>query len=240
MLTPKIDAELNEIINDQIHGSSFILNRTLTFFEQYPDLPEIHHAIQQFRKVDQSMVIVHHFLDAYEQSGLDMNDFLVQYKQEWAGVEERVVQRLEPILPDDPFRIITHSNSHLVQYVLRKLSSKKEMEVFQTHSEPGNEGLIQAKDLNAVGLNVQLVEDSGIEHVKGINICLLGCDQFTQKNFVNKVGSGRILSQFQNQICLVLADTRKKVKSLVYNPQLFEVLSFKKLTLITEEGVYSY
>lgn len=232
------------IKNDHSHGSTILLQEIIDVFlaKNYSD-NEILWAHSELGKLDPSMVVIHHFLKKLKPSiGNDFQNHVQQYQEAWQNVNKRITKNLMGYLANDSFTILTHSHSGVVIDVLKHLlENGYSIEVFQTESQPGGEGIIQAKALRQSGIDVTIIKDESIINIiDQINYCFLGVDQYDENSFVNKKGSKTIVELAkQNKVpVFVLGDTRKKVHDIkLGNEDLFEIVSLiGNVRILAPEG----
>lgn len=240
--------KIESIINDKEHGSTKVLQDIcqLFLYQRY-DLDELRWAFIKLRKINPSMVVIHHFLNEL-QTKLDLNfkNHVIQYIDKWQYCEERIASYIFKLLPQTPLTILTHSYSGVVIKVLVLLKSKGVcFNVLQTESTPGGEGKLQAEALVRLKLKIDLIADKKIAHkFPGIDVCLLGVDQYNHRGFVNKIGSQAIvdLTKEYTTPLYTIGDSRKQVTHI--QPEsikgLFEYVSYnQQIKLINENGTYS-
>ena len=137
--------------------------------------------------------------------------------------------------------MLTHSRSGTVINVLKQV--KNISKIVQTISRPGEEGRLQAERLKREGLDVTLIEDHEVNKIiAGVDLCIFGCDQFTDKDFINKVGTDAIknCASRTNVPVVVLGDSRKKVAHLTPVKVPFEtIIMTGGIVLITESAYVS-
>ncbi|MEN8249178.1 MAG: hypothetical protein ABFS32_09630 [Bacteroidota bacterium] len=241
-----LQSDIKSIIADKQHGSSIILHKIIQLLgaNNY-NIDELRWVFNNLRKVDEAMIIIHHFLDLLEPKiGKDFYYHLDEYIGKWANVEEVIAENLYHYIKSyKAIKILAHSQSGVVLKTIETLVKNNiNVTVYQTESLPGGEGYIQAHLLKDRSIPVSLIKDHDIEEIIGdINCCLLGVDQYDNGGFVNKVGSSEIaeLASINNVPVYVLGDTRKEVSSCnVSNHELFEYTELNESTLlITQEDI---
>ena len=246
VIMPNLKEKINQIKNDHSHGSSFLLQEiieTLTAAE-YSD-NEISRAFSELRKIDSSMIVIHHFLKELEPAiGQNFQYKVEEYANTWKNVYESIAENLKGYLTNDPFIILTHSHSGAIIGVVEiLLRFGYTLKIIQTESRPGSEGKIQAEALQQLGLNVTIITDDRINRVMNkVDYCLLGADQYDENSFVNKIGSRNIveIAKKQNVPVFVLGDKRKFVKIISCTPSpLFEkVMLNKHVSIIDNKKQY--
>lgn len=212
--------KINQIIANRIHGSTYLLRKiinVLTATKLSHD--ELTWSFNQLNSIDSSMVVIHHFLKELKPAiGHEFRQQVQQYQSKWENVNIDITSNLQDYLPDKKLSILAHSHSGVIIAVLKNLLSRGYMiEVIQTTSEPGGEGLIQAKAIEQLGINVIIIKDEDLaKSIDNVDCCFLGVDQYDKKSFINKLGSKAIVEiaeQFKKPV-FVLGDSRKMVEEI--------------------------
>ncbi len=203
---------LEEILNDNIHGSSFLLKKTVDFLKDKPYELQLKYArkIAEKHKGMAYLVNLKNFLEK-EQKGCI--EFYKEVKEAQKEVLKRFLMYAEGLSIST---IATISYSGLVRDALVSLYSRTPFSLFIGESRPANEGVKFAEHLFNSGIkDITLMTDacllSGIENY---GLIILGCDCFTEDFFVNKTGSRALtlLAKLTNRPVIVLADRFKKTK----------------------------
>ncbi|MDX1696282.1 MAG: hypothetical protein R3208_21130 [Ketobacteraceae bacterium] len=235
--------EVRAIVDDREHGSSALLERIANLLKDQAanTTPrQMRQAFAQLREIDQSMVLVHHFLDAMEQHiESNLAQAIESYQLHWQKVPAAVAENLRPMLNTIQPRVLVHSHSGLIIQVAQELArSGVKPSFWQTRSLPGGEGPLQAQDLCDAGFDVSLIEDEQISEVAHQADCAwLGMDQYDTHGFVNKRGSAAIARTFTEcgKPVYALGDSRKKVATVKYSKELFEYTPFKRGIYLVKE-----
>lgn len=235
---------IRAIVDDRQHGSSVLLNRIQVALRNRSDgasAEQLRWAFRRLRRIDPSMVVVHHFLDALEPTiGADFQQALADYETRWQNVHLAVADNLLALMDDRPTAVLTHSHSGLLIRVATELAKRdRPLTFWQTRSQPGNEGDLQCRALQDAGYNVRLVEDEDIGRlVPHMDCAWLGVDQYDARGFVNKIGSRSIVERFDaaGKTTFVLGDSRKRVGVPHHSDRLFEYTLFTpRVRLVTEQ-----
>lgn len=226
---------INQIIANRIHGSTYLLRKIINLLTATKlSRDELNWSFNQLNSIDSSMVVIHHFLKELKPAiGHGFRQQVEQYQGKWENVNIDITSKLQEYLPDKKLTILTHSHSGVIIAVLRNLLSKGYLiDVIQTNSEPGGEGLIQAKAIEQLGINVIIIKDEDLANsIDQVDCCFLGVDQYDENSFVNKLGSKAIVeiaTQF-NKPVYVLGDSRKKIDRI----ELETSAIFEKIPLIS-------
>lgn len=234
-----------DVVHDREHGSSELLSMVLSAIDEYGHklTPiDVKWMLDQLEEMDKSMVVIQHFVNQCRL--LEDRDFLEifeHYRSEWHGVQEVLTNQFNEFFYLSGKSILTHSRSSSVFNVLK--SSNRIAQIYQTESHPGGEGVLQADQLSKVGAKVTMIKDDEVDNILSqVDLCLFGCDQFSQDGFVNKVGTKEIASVASNYNIpiVVLSDTRKETGQLSNIGVLFEKIPLtSNITLLTERGVHT-
>lgn len=236
---------IEAIVDDREHGSSVLVERICSAFESLAqsdgNRERLHWAFRELRRVDSSMVVVHHFLDTLEPYiDADFFDRLAAYVAHWEGVEVDIAERLLKAQKLEGKTLLTHSHSGTLVAVISELARQlKDLRVLQTRSEPGGEGERQYRELKDRGITVELIDDDQVaERVGELDAALLGADQYTDETFVNKRGSAAIVDTLaaRDKPTYVLTDSRKKVTTLDFSGELFEACTIGPSVHLVTEG----
>lgn len=235
------------IVNDRVNGSSELLNQAISAI--YRDrnnltVAEVRWTFDMLSGMDKAMAIIHHFVDFMNpylpesQGGID--EFVRQlevYLKDWNNVEKRIHRNVKFNYPLSGKTILTHSRSSTILSLLSFLRPHG-FRIYQTKSIPGEEGILQAEAFRKVGFQVELIDDDRVAHIiPNINICLLGCDQYSKDVFVNKVGTRRLVdaAREKNIPVLVFSDSRKYVSEITQFGEIFEQVPFQSHVVLVNE-----
>jgi len=234
--------EISTIVNDHSHGSSFLLKQLIQIFLEYqPNKEATEAALSALKKIDASMVILHHFINYLENlpQNQSFHQFIQNYQNQWENANQSIARKLTKVLPKGAYKVLTHSHSGVVISVLTYLQeSGYEFNIYQTESNPGGEGKIQAEALKNRGFVVNQIPDDQIKTtIQTIDIIILGVDHYTSTHFVNKVGSKQIVElAFEiGKTVFVLGDSRKQVEKVFEPGDMFEAAPLSNHTLLIHE-----
>ena len=237
-----LKAKITQIRNNRSLGSTLLLQEIIEVFtsSNHTD-DEIFSAFSELSKIDSSMIVIHHFLKELKPAiGHQFRQQVHQYEGKWEDVNIDITNNLQDYLPNKKLTILAHSHSGVIIAVLMNLLSGGYMiSVIQTTSEPGGEGLIQAKAVEQPGINVILIKDEDLpKSIDQVDCCFLGVDQYNEKSFINKLGSKAIVEmakQFKKPV-FVLGDSRKMVQEIDSQvSELFEVVPLISIVRIINE-----
>lgn len=239
------EQQIIDIVADRQSGSSQLVDRIQKAFlcieSSHPDERQLRWAFGRLRHIDGSMVVVHHLLDILEPAiGPTFFDALHQYEREWGDLPGRVATRLSELRDWSNSNVLVHSRSGmLVEAVRRVTESYNALNIWQTRSEPGDEGVAQYRQLQELGVAVHLVEDSQVaELAASMDAAWLGVDQYNEEMFVNKVGSKSVAEAMSRagKTTFVLGDPRKRVNTLSFSSDVFEAVPFTRDTCLINAG----
>lgn len=118
--------EIRTIVNDREHGSSVLLERIENLLEDQAASTtprQMRQAFARLRDIDQSMVLVHHFLDAMEPHiGNDLAQAIESYRLHCRKIPAAVAENLKPMLNTPQPRVLVHCHSGLIIQVARELA----------------------------------------------------------------------------------------------------------------------
>lgn len=236
---------IKDIVEDREHGSSVLVERICNAFKslaQAEDSRErLRWAFGELRRIDSSMVIVHHLLDTLEPHiGTDFFDRLAAYQAHWEGIGEDIARQWMKRRDLSGQTLLAHSHSGTLVAAIAEVGRQVEgLRVLQTRSEPGGEGERQYQQLREQGVTVELIADTEVaERLDEVDAACVGADQFTDEAFVNKVGSAAIVKALaaRDKPTYVLVDSRKRVRSLDFSPELFEACDIGPSVHLVTEG----
>ncbi len=201
-----------EILNDNLHGSSYLLKKTVDFLQDKPLNIQIDYA-RAIAKKHIGMAYLVNLKDFLEKERRGCVEFYKEVKDAQKEVLERLLKYLEGLSIST---IATISYSGLVRDALVSLYKRKPFSLFIGESRPANEGVKFAEHLfNSDIKDITLMTDACLfSSIETCDLVILGCDCFTDSFFVNKTGSKGIvyLAKFFGKPVFVLADRFKKLK----------------------------
>ncbi|GGY82676.1 hypothetical protein [Marinobacter zhanjiangensis] len=240
--------QIHAIVADREHGSSTLLQWILDALSgedgTSPTRSQQRWALAELRRIDRSMVVVHHLLDTLgTEPGDDLPERVRAYARQWSDIPARVARQLLSVRDWHNALVLLHSHSGMLLSAIEHVhKSAPDMHFWQTRSLPGEEGVSQYRRLQDRGVACELVDDGDAPGLaSSIDAVWLGVDQFDAQCFVNKVGSEpitRAMTDAANPV-FVLGDSRKQVRQVQYSTALFEAVPFARgVHLVTERGVF--
>jgi len=145
---------IHAIVADREHGSSTLIEWIIDTLGDTRHLPtnrsEQRWALQELRRIDRSMVVVHHLLDALgSEPGDDLPERVRQYAQQWSNLPSRITRGLLASRDWRNARVLLHSHSGLLLAAATEAHQRAPgIRFWQTRSEPGAEGVSQHAQLD--------------------------------------------------------------------------------------------
>lgn len=234
---------LDKITDDSTSGATGIyikvLNHIVLGFLKGADLPDL------LREKAGDMISLHYLAGRLEREPLFRQKEVAKELQKKIRSESVAAGiQLYKALANSKNHILCHSNSGSVLRALEHRKNRIEL-VYQTKSQPGEEGKEAVKLLKANGFNVKLVADSRAGTlIKENAIPVLGTDCISESFFVNKVGTAKIVEAALEQKItpVIVAGTEKLALEESYgdrpSSELFERIPHQKVKLIVGGSTY--
>ncbi len=168
--------EIEEIIRDRIHGSSWILLKTVELLKRIDPSLRAHVCaiISSAHPAMAGLRILYKMMS--KNPHLDVEKMILE-------VNKKTSENLRNLVAEKI--VTTISRSHIVEEGL--LEAKR---VIILESKPGKEGEIVAKRLEERGVEVYVIPDASMGYaVKESDFVVSGADSLFEKGFVNKVGT---------------------------------------------------
>jgi len=244
-------AEMNSIRQNRKDGSLQILNDTIAVIMKYLASPgfsetELVNQVTDLSKTFFDFAVLQHFISGINQEGntkKDFLDYLSNYKLKWHDVDRSISNHFLSRIEVNDSTILLHSNSRTIRTLFEEIARRNlSVNVFQTESLPGGEGVLQAEFIRKPGITVLGIKDDDvIDHLSNLDMFLIGADRIEQENVINKVGSLAITKAFYKagKPVYVLADSRKiSEDEIPVKSGLFEKVPLRLVTdIITERGL---
>ena len=212
---------LNQILNDQTHGSTYLALQILGIIVQDNlNDTEIEDVLQrciiQFSDMKIFSAIKNKIMDSNNKT--ETSGHLIRQIEESSLI---ITKKIKPLIKDD-MDLITFSYSQTVQVVLSQLNYHK---VYSMKSTPGNEGIVLAKNLKGSSI---ISDKEGIKKIYNnqIDCVIIGCDEYSNSNFINKIGTNAVLEATKtNQVPVYVLTSNLKYGKLLTLPKnsLFEI-----------------
>jgi len=240
---------IKQIKNNIQDGSLQILNETIEAISNYLGSEEFSVSVFniQLKELSQTFPdfsVLQHFIAGINTSGntnKELSSFISNYKTNWGSVDREISNHFLKNINVNDSNILLHSNSKTIQTLFEEIAKRKiRINVFQTESYPGREGVTQADYLIKLGFKVVLIKDDDVEeHLKSIDMFLIGADRIEQNFIINKIGSIAIAKLFvkKGKPVFVLADSRKIIlENLPAKGELFEKVPRELVTIVITEN----
>jgi translation initiation factor 2B subunit (eIF-2B alpha/beta/delta family) len=241
---------INKIKQNREDGSLQVLENLIDLVMSYLAsetfaVDVLKYQLNLLSKSFSEFVVLHQFVAGIELSGTtkkEISSFISGYKQTWNRVDEKISNHFLNNIEVNDSAILLHSNSRTIHALFEGIARRNlRVDVFQTESLPGGEGILQAGFVKELGFDVFLIKDEEVStYLNNIDLFLIGADRIEPENIINKVGSEAIAKLFidSGKQVYVLADSRKITKSV--SPVLgvlFEKIPRNFITeIITENG----
>ncbi|BBB33191.1 hypothetical protein TTHT_1719 [Thermotomaculum hydrothermale] len=203
---------LDEILNDNIHGSSYLLEKTVNLLKGKELSVQLKFA-KKIAEKHKGMAYLVNLKDFIEKEQKGCIEFYKEVREAQREVLERFLKYSEGLSIS---AIATISYSGMVRDALVSLYRKNPFSLFIGESRPANEGVKFAEHLFNSGVkDITLMTDACLlSKIDLYDLIILGCDCFTDSFFVNKTGSRALvlLGKYTNRPVIVLADRFKKIK----------------------------
>lgn len=239
------EVQLDKIKGDRQSGSLQILNSALKVIQEALSGRDINISDLKTKVVDLSSVfpdfaIINHFVFGINGLGntkKELLDFISDYELKWHDVDRDISNYFLSRIEVNDTTILLHSNSRTIHTLFDEITKRNlRVNVFQTESHPGREGVLQAEYLRKLGFNVLLINDDDVvDHMNTIDMFLIGADRIEPENIINKVGSLTIAEAFYKaeKPVFVLTDSRK----IIENERPVKSLLFEKVPRNLVTGV---
>lgn len=230
------DKRLNEILEDNIHGSRIITSRASSLFRRLiadedvsrsEIINRLRIASRKLEKKHSNLSAVRKFCDAII-TVLDaapprkrlttwLNKLLDQWNDLYVHqITLAIASHMFPVISQAK-TLISHSYSSTVCKVLTHIARKYTgAKIIQSVSFPMKEGVAMAGMLAEQKYKIELINDAGIPaEVESCDVILIGADSVSEKEVINKQGTLSIAlaaSHFDKPI-YVLADSSKLIRT---------------------------
>ncbi len=225
--------KIQQIINDRENGSTYLLDNLLFLLRtaKYTD-SDLSWSKSVLSAIDPSMAVIHHFLKELESidSVTQVLPLVIEYENRYEAIPRNLLTNLTSQFEINGKTVLTLSNSKTIQDILCMACIDRQFKVFQTLSGPEEEGRIQFSRLKECNVSVEILQDDHVgQFMNRMDACFMGVDQYDKNHWVNKKGSAEItrLAIVQKIPVIVLADSRKYVKTIKAQSPLFEAVPFQ-------------
>ena len=223
--------DLNDILNDNIHGSEFLAHNLIDILMNSVD------GNYDFEKLIEKKGMMGEILNIIYLYRYYGKDLLSIFRNRLKISKDLIRMNSENILKNKKIGVISYSST--VFYAI--LNSKiKYVNVLE--SNPGGEGKHFFNDIKDK-IDANLFRDSDLEElVKDSDILISGLDIFNRRYFANKILTYEFFKTSRNfrKMNIVLTSTLKYFPWNVKLNDLYEWIQWKDIDfLITEKGIFS-
>ncbi|MEE9442927.1 MAG: hypothetical protein V3V99_09700 [candidate division Zixibacteria bacterium] len=215
---------LHEILNDQTSGASALYKKTLYLLQSESKYRSPDKALKVIYKIKtqfpEMAVFEYLFQSLNRVNKEDLTSRLRLLMLECSTELEFINDNLKRLWRKKR-RVITFSNSSIVEHILCKSQNKVES-VLLSQASPRNEGIILGKKLNKAGLKVEICTDAALANlIRKSDYVFLGADCVTRKYFVNKTGTYPLLlaAKAKGAKSFILCEKFKFVPSYKFAPR---------------------
>lgn len=215
----ELDQVIDEINEDTISGSAALADKLIRILIKLaPQLTtnqkkDILKKIERLGREKPFFAVLSHFTATIRKPETNWYSLLIEYQHRIDQANLKISEQFTTLLGTNSKTLLLHSHSKTILSTLEKLVNKSNrITIIQTISEPGREGMIQARALQKQGFEVKLVEDDPEPSIlKNADIFVTGADLIFSSHFVNKVGTRSIAEKIREngKDYFVLADQRK-------------------------------
>ncbi len=240
-----LDKELNGLLENRTDGSIGLLQK---FFDLIIDKSENEEncilALTRFTREFQDMQVITRFSNSFnnlshDQIVKDCRNNLVIIR----NFMDKISRSLNMKLDKQANTFLVYSNSKTIESVIQNIPEKQIQEIHIMKSIPGGEGSALFNSLRNNGKlrsKLRLIDDDeGLALIdqQEINYLLLGCDQFHDTWFVNKIGTGRLAKKATDNKVPVFLLTQKWKKSISADHPIVKSELLELVNLIDEINI---
>jgi translation initiation factor 2B subunit (eIF-2B alpha/beta/delta family) len=219
---------LNDILNDNISGSSELLTKINDLLiRNIDDKKSIQEILNNIKSKMKNFEIVLRYSEKVQkllnhEDKKTLKEYLYRYKSESLDSFQNIYRNLAPSIIKKKI-IFTLSNSQTVFEVLRFWKNEnRSIKVIIAESRPVFEGRILAKKLLIAGIKTVLITDSQISnYISKCDCVLIGCDKILKnKDVVNKTGSksAAIIAGYYKKPVYVITSSNKFSRQINFKP----------------------
>jgi len=202
----------NKLLQDNLSGSSELLNKTIQFNIRYLKQKNLKqtsfsHLIEFNKKLINQFAAMTKVVNGCQRLIKILHSDLTvmgrrpglleainNFKEEICRIDSKIINRCDKLF-EKKVRLVTYSNSGLVKKVLTAYRTKIKR-VILSEARPAREGIFMAEYLSGLGLKVTLCTDMLLPELMSKADCLLlGADSVGPDKFVNKIGTSLLLHQ---------------------------------------------
>jgi len=150
-------------------------------------LKDFEKVSKQLEKTRPTAVVLHNCMEALrkDKSVKNIDKLLNQLKTARKKIGEKGSKLIK-----NNFKIMTHCHSGDALEVIKDAAKTKKIEIYATETEPKHQGIMTAKELHALGINVTVIEDPAAAYfMKDMDCVIVGTDAMRKEGVVNKIGT---------------------------------------------------
>jgi len=228
---------LKDLIEDRIHGSQYILVKSLeecaSLLLLHPDRSdEVFKFLFKLKETFPDMEIIQNFNLEYTKGDASKLLRLIQMTLSMILTENNWIEGEMEKYIKNARGVLTISYSQTVKSILEKVPI---MNIYIMKSAPGNEGVTLYNDMITPN-KTHLVEDNEAELLMKrhkVSAVVMGCDKFhTKLGFVNKIGSGLVV-KFAEENSIPVYVVASNLKHVVDDLHFLNVSDKENLELVT-------
>jgi translation initiation factor 2B subunit (eIF-2B alpha/beta/delta family) len=224
---PSFSEQIEMILQDHTSGSTAILHKTQQVLKSVlPGLKNesLEDIVKQLNRLffkHSGFAVLYHFINEFflemekGKNPKDLHVFLNNYIEEWKDVTGQCVLQFMHHIDLEGKTLLLHSNSSAIHHLVHKIQQEGlHVKVVQTLSGPAEEGKVQAEQIAACGIGVDLIHDTAIsKFLNQVDLAIVGADALFEDFFINKSGTFGI-SLLMKEVAkpvYVISDSRKLV-----------------------------
>jgi|GEM_PF-303114 translation initiation factor 2B subunit (eIF-2B alpha/beta/delta family) len=213
LMMNNLQNELENILKDNVSGSSAIIKNVLSYLKNIADDRNLlRYAISEILKVHGDMVILAKTLKEINSAQKEVEK-LIERKITEISIKSAATSKhlAEYLQKGDKITIL--SRSHIVENGL--IEAKKKLGcVYVLESRPMLEGIHTAKFLKSHGIKVKVMVDAAMGYaVKRSSKVIMGADGIYRDGIVNKIGSFplSLMAKYYGNDVIIVAPTIKLI-----------------------------
>ncbi|MGC9166486.1 MAG: hypothetical protein ACP5GR_02365 [Thermoplasmata archaeon] len=222
--------ELNDIINDNLHGSEYLAEKFIDILISENKDFDFNTLLNKKGMMGEILNILY----IYKYYG---KDYLISLKDRLRISKNLILNYSDNYLKDSSVGVI--SNSSTILYVIKN-SKVKEVNVLE--SLPGGEGKIFYEEIRNIMDSNFYRDDDMDDLIKNSDILISGSDIFNRKYFVNKIKTGKLFlnGKSHDKKNMVITSSLKYYPWDIKINDIFEKIPWNYVDfVITDRGTFS-
>ncbi|MGC8610146.1 MAG: hypothetical protein ACP5LM_02200 [Thermoplasmata archaeon] len=222
--------ELNDIINDNLHGSEYLAEKLIDILISENKDFDFNTLLNKKGMMGEILNILY----IYKYFG---KDYLISLKDRLRISKNLILNYSDNYLKDSSVGVI--SNSSTILYVIKN-SKVKEVNVLE--SLPGGEGKIFYEEIRNIIDSNFYKDDDMDDLIKNSDILISGSDIFNRKYFVNKIKTGKLFlnGKLHDKKNMVITSSLKYYPWDIKINDIFEKIPWNYVDfVITDRGTFS-